>query len=238
MIDMALGMAQMLGFKLSENFDYPYISKSVTEFWRRWHITLGAWFRDYVFIPLQFRVRKIKGFPIQLITVLVFLLTGLWHGFDEHFIAWGLMLGIVIAIENTKFGKKISQAWEPLQYIWTLGWISFSWLVFRAPDLDFVYRYLRNLIGLQGEIQVLPFSQTKPYPIFENSVFIAALFGILFAIPVYPWLKGKIKDFVLKHQKWYWVAVLADSLLLLLLLIFCIGMIVYNGPLPGVYDKF
>ncbi len=84
-----LGMAQMLGFKLSENFDYPYISKSVTEFWRRWHITLGAWFRDYVFIPLQFRVRKIKGFPIQLITVLVFLLTGLWHGFDEHFIAWG-----------------------------------------------------------------------------------------------------------------------------------------------------
>lgn len=238
MIDMALGVAQMLGFTLSENFDHPFISKSVTEFWRRWHITLGAWFRDYVFIPLQFRVRKIKGFPIQLITVFIFLLTGLWHGFDEHFIAWGLLLGVVIAIENTKVGKNISQAWKPLQYIWTLGWISLSWLVFRASDLDFVYRYLRNLIGLQGEIQILPFSQTKPYPIFENSVFIAALFGILFAIPFYPWLKGKIKDFVQEHQKWYWVVVIADSLLLLLLLIFCIGMIVYNGPLPGVYDKF
>ena len=144
----------------------------------------------------------------------------------------------MIAIENTKFGKKISQAWEPLQYIWTLGWTAFHGWSFEHQTSILFYRYLRNLIGLQGEIQILPFSQTKPYPIFENSVFIAALFGILFAIPVYPWLKGKIKDFVLKHQKWYWVAVLADSLLLLLLLIFCIGMIVYNGPLPGVYDKF
>jgi len=238
MIDMALGLAQILGFTLSENFDYPYISKSVTEFWRRWHITLGAWFRDYVFIPLQFRVRKIKGFPIQSITVLIFLLTGLWHGFDNHFIAWGLMLGMVIAIENTKVGKKISQAWKPLQHIWTLGIISFSWLVFRAPGLGFVYRYLRNLLGLQGEIPVHPFSETKPYPIFENSVFIAALVGILFAMPVYPWLKEKIKGFVQEHQKWYWVALIADSLLLLLLLILCVGMIVYNAPLPGVYDKF
>src|SRR5690606_13894985 len=115
-IDMAIGIAYMLGYKLAENFNYPYISRSVTEFWRRWHISLGAWFRDYFFIPMQFRLRKIKAFPLQLITVLVFLLTGLWHGFNNHFIVWGLMFGLVIAFENSKLGAKLKGVWVPLQH--------------------------------------------------------------------------------------------------------------------------
>lgn len=237
-IDMAIGIAQMLGYKLTENFNYPYISRSVTEFWRRWHISLGSWFRDYVFIPIQFRLRKIKGFPIQLITILVFLLTGLWHGFDNHFIVWGLMFGVVIAFENSKLGAKLKDAWVPLQHIWTLGWVVFSWLIFRAPGLKFVMQYVTNLIGLQGEISQIPFSQTNPYPIFETSVFIAAIAGILFSLPVYPWLNSRIDKRMSQSKKWYWTIKIAGSLLLILLFMFCIGMIVYSGPLPGVYDKF
>lgn len=237
-IDMAIGIAQMLGYKLAENFNYPYLSRSVTEFWRRWHISLGAWFRDYIFIPMQFRLRKIKGFPLQLITVLVFLLTGLWHGFTNHFIVWGLMFGFVIAFENSKLGAKLKAAWLPLQHLWTLGWVVFSWLIFRAPGLKFVMQYVTNLIGLQGEISQIPFSQTNPYPIFETSVFIAAIAGILFSLPVYPWLNSRIDKRMSQSKKWYWTIKIAGSLLLILLFMFCIGMIVYSGPLPGVYDKF
>lgn len=237
-IDMAIGIAQMLGYKLAENFNYPYISRSVTEFWRRWHISLGAWFRDYFFIPMQFRLRKIKAFPLQLITVLVFLLTGLWHGFNNHFIVWGLMFGLVIAFENSKLGAKLKEIWLPLQHLWTLGWVVFSWLIFRAPGLKFVMQYVTNLVGLQGEISQIPFSQTNPYPIFETSVFIAAFIGILFSLPVYPWLKNRIDKRMSQSKKWYWTIKIAGSLLLILLFVFCIGMIVYSGPLPGVYDKF
>ena len=237
-IDMAIGIAQMLGYKLTENFNYPYISRSVTEFWRRWHISLGAWFRDYIFIPVQFRLRKIKGFPIQLITILIFLLTGLWHGFNNHFIAWGLMFGVVIAFENSKLGAKLREAWLPLQHIWTLGWVVFSWLIFRAPGLTFVLQYVTNLIGLQGEIQHIPFSQTNPYPIFENSVFIAAFIGILFSLPVYPWLKSKLDKRMSQSKKWYWTIKIVGSMFLILLLVYSIGMIVYSGTLPGVYDQF
>lgn len=237
-IDMAIGMAQMLGYKLTENFNYPYISRSVTEFWRRWHISLGAWFRDYVFIPIQFRLRKIKGFPLQLITILVFLLTGLWHGFNNHYIVWGLMFGFVIAFENSKFGAKLKETWVPLQHIWTLGWVVFSWLIFRAPGMSFVMRYVANLIGLQGEIQQIPFSQTNPYPIFENSVYIAASIGILFSLPLYPWLKSKVNTRMNQSKRWYWTMRIVTSVFLILLLVFSIGMIVYSGPLPGVYDRF
>jgi len=237
-IDMAIGIAQMLGYKLAENFNYPYISRSVTEFWRRWHISLGAWFRDYIFIPMQFRLRKLKGFPLQVITVLVFLLTGLWHGFNKHFIFWGLMFGFVIAFENSKPGAKLKEVWLPLQHLWTLGWVVFSWLIFRAPGLKFVMQYMMNLIGLQGEISQIPFSQTNPYPIFENSVFIAAIAGILFSLPIYPWLRERIDKRINPSKKWYWTIKIVGNLLLILLFVFCIGMIVYSGPLPGVYDKF
>lgn len=237
-VDMAIGIAQMLGYKLTENFNFPYISRSVTEFWRRWHISLGSWFRDYVFIPLQFRLRKNKRFPLQLITILIFLLTGLWHGFNNHFIAWGLMFGFVIALENSKFGAKLKGAWLPLQHLWTMGWVVFSWLIFRAPGLNFVYKYVKNLVGLQGEVMQIPFSQTNPYPIFENSVIIAAFIGILFSLPVYPWLKNKLETKMSQSNMWYWAVNVISIVLLILLLVYCIGMIVYSGPLPGVYDKF
>ena len=237
-IDMAIGIAQMLGYKLMENFNYPYMSKSVTEFWRRWHISLGSWFRDYLFIPMQFRLRKIKGFPLQSITILIFLLTGLWHGFNSQFVVWGLMFGVVIALENSKLGARLKTIWAPFQHLWTLGWVVLSWLIFRAPNLNFVSRYMANLFGAQGDILQIPFSQTNPYPIFENSLILATIVAIILSLPVYPWVSEKVNQLKQKGTNWYWFITITIALCLMFLFILSVGMIVYSGPLPGVYDKF
>ncbi len=102
-IDMVMGMGRMLGFHFAENFNYPYISRSITEFWRRWHMTLSSWFRDYVFYPLEFNrtIRWGQWFNI----LLVFLLTGLWHGITPPFIIWGLLNGLAVALNPPGLGK-------------------------------------------------------------------------------------------------------------------------------------
>ena len=97
---MAIGIGQMLGFKFMENFNYPYISRSMTEFWRRWHISLSSWFRDYLFYPLERRGSTPQAFNI----LFVFLMTGLWHGLTLNFAVWGLLQGLAIALERGRFG--------------------------------------------------------------------------------------------------------------------------------------
>ena len=113
--DMAIGLGRMLGFHFSENFEYPYISRSITEFWRRWHISLSTFFRDYVYIPLGGnRYHAIRNIFI------VWLLTGLWHGASWNFIFWGLFYGVLLFIEKTLFKKKLQKIPAPICYIYTM----------------------------------------------------------------------------------------------------------------------
>jgi len=232
--DMAIGMGETFGIKMVENFNWPYISENVTDFWRRWHISLSSWFRDYVFIPLQFRFRKQKKYPIQVSILLVFLLTGIWHGLDWHYIAWGLMLGIIIGFEATKLGKSKQKVWQPLQHLWTIFWILLSWVLFRSPSMGFAMNYYRALFGLQGETTPLPFSQTIPFPIVENSVLIAYIAGIFFAVPFIPWIKSRSKS---KKVTPLFMRILRD-IGLVLILIYCLGLIAASGPMPGIYGQF
>ena len=115
--DMAIGLGQMLGFRFVENFNYPYISRSISEFWRRWHISLSSWFRDYVFLPLEFARRGTVRFRQQTNILVVFLLTGLWHGVTLNFVIWGLIHGLALALEMTGFGRWLKKAWPPLQHV-------------------------------------------------------------------------------------------------------------------------
>jgi len=232
--DMAIGLGEAFGLKMVENFNWPYISKNVTEFWRRWHISLSSWFRDYVFIPIQYHLRKQKRYPIQLTILLVFLLTGLWHGFHWHFVAWGLMLGAIIGLEATKFGKLLQKAWIPLQHLWMLFWILMSWVLFRSPGISFAINFYKSLFGLQGELTLLPFSQTIPFPVIENSVKIAFILGAILAVPLIPWIKSQ---FGLDKVEPSWFTVVRD-LCLVVLLIYCLGLITSNGPMPGIYGAF
>ena len=232
--DMALGIGETFGFRLVENFNLPYVSKSVTEFWRRWHISLSSWFRDYVFIPLQFHFRRQKWYPIQASILIIFLLTGIWHGTDRHYIVWGLMLGVIIGFEASKPGKRLQKLWAPLQHLWMVFWILMSWVLFRSTSLQFALAYYKALFGLQGQVTPLPFSQTIPFPVAENSVKLAFIFGIAFALPVIPWLKSRFSG---DKIPLLWATV-AKDIGLLLLLVYCLGLIAAGGPMPGIYGQF
>ena len=232
--DMAIGLGEMMGFKLMENFNWPYVSRSLTEFWRRWHISLSGFFRDYLFTPLQFRFRKVKAYPVQVSILVVFLLTGLWHGFERHYIAWGLFVGVIISFEATKFGKVLKETWRPLQHLWMLFWVLMSWVLFRSPGLKFALVFYKSLFGLQGKVEVLPFSQTAPFPVTETSLWIAIIAGVLFAFPVIPRLLKTLKIDLSENKIWRVLSFIG----LLLLLVYSIGIIASKGPNPGIYGQF
>ena len=131
--DMAIGLGRIFGFHFPENFNYPYISKSITEFWRRWHMTLGSWFRDYVYIPLGGnRVSKLKW--IRNIFV-VWFLTGFWHGAGWNFIVWGLMFGVLLLIEKLFLAKVLDKIPKIFSRIYVIFFILLSWVVFDATSL-------------------------------------------------------------------------------------------------------
>ena len=148
--DMAIGLGRILGFDLPENFNFPYISKSITEFWRRWHMTLTDWFRSYLFIPLEISRRKVKLFRLETNLILVFLATGLWHGLGPNFILWGLYFGIIIALESNFLGKWLKKINPFFQHAITLLLVTFGWVFFRIEKISFWAPFFRSLFGLNN----------------------------------------------------------------------------------------
>lgn len=144
--DMAIGLGHMLGFDFLENFNYPYISKSVSEFWRRWHISLGSWFRDYIYIPLGGnRVSKIKVYRNLAI---VWLSTGIWHGASWNFVAWGIYFGVFIMMERAFLQKILNKLPKFIQHTYLLLIVIFGWVLFSKPDLKSAIDYMKIMIGI------------------------------------------------------------------------------------------
>lgn len=135
--DMAVGLARIFGFRFPENFNYPYIAKSFREFWRRWHMSLSAWFRDYVYIPLGGNRVSLSRQYFNL--VLVFFLCGLWHGASWNFVAWGMFHGIFLVIE--RIGEKFNFSGN----IYLMFFVMIGWVFFRSPDLAYAFAYLKNM---------------------------------------------------------------------------------------------
>ncbi|MCR2044781.1 MBOAT family O-acyltransferase [Anaerosalibacter massiliensis] len=185
--DMAIGLGRMFGFKFLENFNYPYISKSITEFWRRWHISLGTWFRDYVYIPLGGnRVSKGKYFRNIFI---VWFLTGLWHGASWNFIIWGLYYGCILTIEKLFLGKYLEKIWRPIQHIYTIFFIIIGWLFFRAETLTQALEYLKIMFGFTKHT----FINFQAMYYLKEYKFVLIL-SIIATLPLYPLIKGKIEE--------------------------------------------
>jgi len=182
--DMAIGLGRMFGFDTPENFDYPYISKSVSEFWRRWHISLGAWFRDYLYFPLGgSRVKSKARLVFNLF--MVWFLTGAWHGASWTFIAWGLMYFALIALEKlTGFEKKLG----PFGRVYTLLSTVIGWVLFRAESLPAAVHYLGHMAGIgAGGL----WDALAAFHLRENALFFAL--GLLFSLPAAPWLSKKLR---------------------------------------------
>lgn len=143
--DMAIGLGRMFGFEFKKNFDVPYISKSITEFWRRWHISLSSWFREYVYIPLGGNHVTISRNIVNLL--IVWMLTGMWHGAAWNFIVWGIYYGVVLVLEKYVWGAIVDRWPGVLQHIYALVLVLVGWVFFFSPSLGAALRYLFAMVG-------------------------------------------------------------------------------------------
>ena len=222
--DMAVGLGKMLGFNFPKNFDHPYLSKSVSEFWRRWHITLGTWFREYVYIPLGGN-RKGKSRTI-LNLLIVWGLTGLWHGASWNFIIWGLYFGILIIIERLGLGKVLEKLPAAVSMLYTFLAAVLGWVLFDTDTLGGAWQYIRAMFGAGGA-----FSDSTARYLFSSNIVIYLL--CIFASTT---LFGNFTAFLQKkREKIYSWAVSAAVICVLLL---CTSYLVDATYNPFLYFRF
>lgn len=179
--DMAIGLGRLIGFDFKENFNYPYTARSMQDFWRRWHISLSSWFRDYVYVPLDgSRGSKAKTYRNLLI---VFFITGLWHGASWNFIIWGLFHGAFLLAERAGLNTRLKQWPAIIGHVYTLLVVMIGWVLFRANDVGAATAYLGRLIGLNGS-EAGSYAYTVNH--FTSTTVIGTfILGAIFSTPVY-----------------------------------------------------
>ena len=184
--DMAIGLGRMFGFSFKENFNYPYSSRSIREFWERWHLSLSEWFKQYVYFPLG-GSRVSKGKAIRNIFI-IFLLTGIWHGANFTYFAWGLLNGVLVIVERLFLGKFLKKA-HVFNRIYTLFFVFISMMVFRSDNILLAFDYIREMFSKgAGEYTVLSFLSMKRLA--------ALLVGAVFSFPIYTKVSEKTKSSV------------------------------------------
>jgi alginate O-acetyltransferase complex protein AlgI len=178
--DMAIGLGMMFGFRFLENFNYPYISKSITEFWRRWHISLSTWFKQYLYIPLG--GNRISNNRTNINLLIVFLITGFWHGAAWNFIFWGLWYGIFLVFEKmTNWHKKEGGLFLSLiKRIYTMLIVVIGWVMFRADNMDYAWEYIKKMFGF-GQTDNILFLSGWYFDRFEIIMF---AIGIILSFPI------------------------------------------------------
>ena len=193
--DMAIGMGKVFGFDFLENFDYPYISGSVTEFWRRWHMSLGTWFRDYVYIPLGGnRVSKIKWFRNIFV---VWFLTGFWHGAAWNFIVWGLYFAVLLLLEKLWLMKYLKKS-KVLRHVYVMLLVVISFVIFNATDMGEAARYIASMFGF-GNLPA--FSAEWLY--YLRSYAVVIILAIIGATPLPKRIAAKLSE---KNEKLFNIA--------------------------------
>ena len=224
--DMAIGLGRMFGFHFMENFDYPYISKSITEFWRRWHISLSSWFKDYVYIPLG--GSREGTFKLIRNILIVWLLTGLWHGSEWTFILWGTFIGILLVIEKLLLNKYIEKLPSILRRIYTLFIIMISFIIFSGSNIN---ESFSNIIGL--------FNFSNPF-INKFTIHYLKDYGLVLIIAIFlstPILKNTIIK-LKKNKKINNIINILDIIVLLILLVIVTSYLIDSSYNPFLYFRF
>ena len=226
--DMAIGLGSMFGFKFLENFDYPYESRSITEFWRRWHISLGTWFREYVYIPLGGNrcslAKQIRNLAV------VWVLTGVWHGAAWNFILWGTYFGVLLCLEKFIYGKKLKSLPSICQRIYTIFLVVLSWVVFAANDLGAAVKYIGAMFGMYKN----GFADTE-------TLYLINSFGLLLIIAVFACthlpskIAGKIMARLEGNEITYTIV---KNVFLIAVLILVIAYLVNATYNPFLYFRF
>ncbi len=221
--DMAIGLGKMFGFSFRENFYYPYVSESITEFWRRWHISLSTWFREYVYIPLGGNRRGVGRTYFNLFCV--WLLTGLWHGASWNFVLWGLYYFALLVIEKTFLLRLLERAPKFLRHIYSMAAIIFGWLLFVIEDASSIGAYLSRMFGGTGVFA----TQITVYELVRNLVFLAIL--ILASTPAPKKLWYKLYS---KGTPWR----IVQSVVCAIAFVLCIAYLVDSSYNPFLYFRF
>ncbi len=228
--DMAIGLGRMFGFHFKENFDYPYSSTSIKEFWRRWHISLSTWFKEYVYIPLGGN-RKGKARTI-INKYIVFFLTGFWHGANWTFICWGLIHGTFSVLEETKLNISRVKL-KPVRYIYTMLIVILAFVIFRADSMAQAFDIIGRMfgVGVAGSgANYLLLAQLTPYKIF------AFVLGLLFIFPWVDKLVGKLKD--RENDSIYNAYYIVTGILLMVCLMLCMITLASDSYNPFIYFRF
>ena len=224
--DMAIGLGKIFGFDFRENFNYPFVSKSITEFWRRWHMSLGSWFRDYVYIPLG--GNRVSA-PRHLLNILVvWMLTGFWHGAAWNFVIWGLYFAGLLILEKIWLLKSL-EGKPVIGHFYVTAAVTVSFVIFDASDLQQAFSYLKAMFGGSG----YPLLSSEFLYYFRSYlvVFVIALFG---ATPLPAKLRGRIRQTAAGEH----VLTIAEPLALIALLLICTAFLVDGSYNPFLYFRF
>ena len=222
--DMAIGLGRIFGFTFLENFNYPYVSKTITEFWRRWHISLGTWFRDYLYIPLGGNrcSKKRNIFNI----FLVWLLTGIWHGANFTFILWGLMYFLLLIVEKfTDIDRINGTIANIFKRSYTIIFIIIGWVIFRSDSVFHAYLYIKSMLGLNNN----EFVDSQFYGWFIQNI-ILLFIGVVFSTPLF-------KNYNEKNQNNN-IYEIAKMIILSMLLLLSVASLVSNSYNPFIYFNF
>lgn len=216
--DMAIGMGKMFGFDFNENFIYPYFSFSIKEFWRRWHVSLSSWFRDYVYIPLG--GGRCKEWRTYVNLLIVFFCTGLWHGASWNFIFWGVYYAIILIAEKMFLGKWLQKIPKIFSWMYSCLAIMFGWIFFRSDTMSDAVYYIKKLF-------IFPKEGWKDVIYYiDREKMCAMILGIFFAFPVYSLLKERLKN--------SWLLDISICLVFLVAVFYMTG----NSYSPFLYFRF
>lgn len=224
--DMAIGLGKLLGFTFMENFNYPFMSKSITEFWRRWHMSLGTWFRDYVYIPLGGNRCGVKR---QIFNILVvWFLTGFWHGAQWNFIVWGVYFSVLLVVEKLWLYKKLNQS-KIVGRIYALFLITISFVIFNVNTLGEIGEYLKNMFFLGGSEIV-----NTEYVYYLRSYGVLLLIAIIGATS----LPKKLYKLCRKFKVTSLCLVVVEPIVLVALLLICTAYLIDGSFNPFLYFRF
>lgn len=225
--DMAIGIGLMFGFKTEENFNFPYIAQSINEFWRRWHISLSTWFKDYVYIPLGgSRVKNQDRIIANLLVVWV--LTGLWHGSNWTFVLWGLFNFVVLVFERFVDFENLKLN-RVLKHVYALVIINIAWVFFRSNSIYDAGKMLTSMIGVNGFFDSTSF-------MFIREFGIIFLLGFFFSIPIARRMNTMIVDE--EKAKWAWIFRLIYPIVMILLFVLSVSTIIKGSYNPFIYFNF
>ncbi len=229
--DMAIGMGLMCGFHYKENFNYPYLSRSISEFWRRWHISLGSFFRDYVYIPLGGN----RGSVLMQLRNLfvVWFLTGLWHGASWNFVLWGLFFGVLIGVERFVLKGSLSGLPGPVKGIGVFLLVMFSWILFKFTDFHLMAIAVKGLFGLNGN----GFTSVDVSLAFRNNVFFL-IFCAVASTPIGVGLRNLLKNLSLRGRGLFWLNGVVEIAIPVVLLLLSAAALAGDSYNPFLYFRF